>query len=83
MLFTDGLIERRGESLTRGMDELMRVVRHANSAEDACASAMAALVPPVGLDDDVAVVAVRSTVIPAELRIELRADPSVLAAKRA
>ncbi|HEY2436508.1 MAG TPA: SpoIIE family protein phosphatase [Solirubrobacteraceae bacterium] len=78
LLYTDGLVERRGQSISDGIAELLRVVRTAASADDACLRAMVALVPPEGVDDDVAVVAVRSTAIPAELRLELGADPSVL-----
>jgi anti-sigma regulatory factor (Ser/Thr protein kinase)/putative methionine-R-sulfoxide reductase with GAF domain len=82
MLFTDGLVERRDEPVTRGIDELVRVVRGAGSAEQACASAMAALVPSERLDDDVAVVALRNQPVPSELRIELQANPNVLAGVR-
>ena len=41
MLYTDGLIERRGEPLSDGMSELLRVLSGAGSAEEACAQAMA------------------------------------------
>jgi anti-sigma regulatory factor (Ser/Thr protein kinase)/putative methionine-R-sulfoxide reductase with GAF domain len=82
MLFTDGLVERRGESVNNGIDELLRAVRGARSAEDACANAFAALVPPEGLDDDVALVTVQSAIVPDALDVELRADPNVLAGLR-
>jgi anti-sigma regulatory factor (Ser/Thr protein kinase) len=82
MLYTDGLIERRNESLTDGMNELLRVVSGAESAEQACAQAMAALVPPEGLDDDLAVVAVESVAAPDELRLALPATPTVLSRTR-
>jgi anti-sigma regulatory factor (Ser/Thr protein kinase)/putative methionine-R-sulfoxide reductase with GAF domain len=79
MLFTDGLVERRAEPITRRIDQLLQAVRGAGSAEQACAITMATLVPPEGLDDDVAVVAVRNEPVLAELRVELRANPQVLA----
>jgi anti-sigma regulatory factor (Ser/Thr protein kinase)/putative methionine-R-sulfoxide reductase with GAF domain len=82
MLYTDGLIERRGVPLTDGIGQLLEVVRDARSAEDACARAMARLVPDEGLDDDVAVVAVESTTVPDELRLELPATPAVLSRTR-
>jgi anti-sigma regulatory factor (Ser/Thr protein kinase)/putative methionine-R-sulfoxide reductase with GAF domain len=82
MLYTDGLIERRNESLTDGMNELLRIVGGASSAEQACAHAMAALVPPEGLDDDLAMVAVESVGAPDELRLELPATPTVLSRAR-
>jgi len=75
MLYTDGLIERRGEPLSDGMSELLRVVSGAGSAEEACAQAMASLVPPEGLEDDLAVVAVENVAAPDELRLELPATP--------
>ena len=82
MLYTDGLVERRGESLTRGIDALLDSVRGAPSAEVACSRAVATLVPPEGLDDDVAVVALQTVPVPDELRMQLPADPSVLARTR-
>ncbi len=82
MLYTDGLIERRGEQITDGMRELFRALSGATSAEGACAQAMAALVPPEGLDDDLAVVAVESVAAPDELRLELPATPAVLSRTR-
>lgn len=82
MLYTDGLIERRGAPLADGMNRLLEVVRDAQSAEDACARAMAGLVPSEGLDDDVAVVAVQNMAAPDELRLELPATPAVLSRTR-
>jgi anti-sigma regulatory factor (Ser/Thr protein kinase)/putative methionine-R-sulfoxide reductase with GAF domain len=82
MLYTDGLIERRGEPLSDGMSELLRVVSGAGSAEEACAQAMASLVPPEGLEDDLAVVAVENVAAPDELRLELPATPAVLSRVR-
>jgi serine phosphatase RsbU (regulator of sigma subunit) len=63
MLYTDGLVERRSLPLERGLDELLSILAGATSAEEACVRTMAGLVPPEGLDDDVAVVALRSTVV--------------------
>jgi anti-sigma regulatory factor (Ser/Thr protein kinase) len=40
------------------------------------------MVPPEGLDDDVAIVAMQSTSIPEELLLDLLADPSVLSGTR-
>ncbi len=82
MLYTDGLVERRGRSIGAGMDELQRAVCVARSAEDACFRAVADLVPPEGVDDDVAVVALRNELVPTELRLELEADPAVLSRVR-
>jgi anti-sigma regulatory factor (Ser/Thr protein kinase)/putative methionine-R-sulfoxide reductase with GAF domain len=82
LLYTDGLIERRAEPLTTGIDALLESVCGARSAEDACSRAVAALVPPEGLDDDVALVALQRTVVPAQIRLRLQADPAVLARAR-
>lgn len=79
MLFTDGLIEARDADLDDGL-------RHLAAAVSARASAplsalvdgvLAELVDAAGADDDIALVAVRP--LPAPLRLELRADPALLA----
>jgi anti-sigma regulatory factor (Ser/Thr protein kinase)/putative methionine-R-sulfoxide reductase with GAF domain len=82
MLYTDGLVERRGTSLTAGMDELVSAVAGARSAAEACERALERLVPERGLSDDVAIVALQGTPIPAELELKLSADPRVLAEVR-
>jgi anti-sigma regulatory factor (Ser/Thr protein kinase)/putative methionine-R-sulfoxide reductase with GAF domain len=78
VMYTDGLVERRGESLAAGIDELRGLVSGGGSAEQACRNAMAGLVPPEGLHDDLALIALHNTPIPAELRLRLAADPKVL-----
>jgi sigma-B regulation protein RsbU (phosphoserine phosphatase) len=59
-LYTDGLIERRGESLDTGLERLRRVV-HAAPAAVVCSRVLHDLVGPQSPEDDVAVVAVRRT----------------------
>jgi anti-sigma regulatory factor (Ser/Thr protein kinase)/putative methionine-R-sulfoxide reductase with GAF domain len=78
LLYTDGLVERRGVALTTSIDELLGVVRDASSAEEACTLAVRGMVPSEGLDDDAAVLALQSTSVPAELRLQLAADPREL-----
>jgi GAF domain-containing protein/anti-sigma regulatory factor (Ser/Thr protein kinase) len=78
VMYTDGLVERRGASLTEGIDELRTLVSAGGSAEQACRNAMAGLVPPEGLHDDLALVALHSSPVPAELWLRLAADPQVL-----
>jgi phosphoserine phosphatase RsbU/P len=57
VLFTDGLVERRGEMIDEGLDRLRRLVRP-GPAEDLCASIVAGM--EVGdAEDDIAVVAAR------------------------
>ncbi|MCQ4080155.1 SpoIIE family protein phosphatase [Streptomyces sp. RB6PN25] len=59
VLYTDGLVERRGQDLTTGIDQLVAVLgrRHA-SLEDACDEVLSTLVPPLE-PDDVAVLMAR------------------------
>ena len=57
-LFTDGLVERRGEPIDRGFERL-RAVLTPDSAEQACRAAIAALYPKTGWPDDAALLVVR------------------------
>jgi hypothetical protein len=57
-LYTDGLIERRGRSLTVGLEHLRRVM-FAGPAESVCAAVMAELVGADPPTDDVAVLVLR------------------------
>ena len=59
-LYTDGLVERRRESITVGINRLAGVLP-CTSADEMCASAMAALLGDRPASDDVAVLAVRRT----------------------
>ena len=79
VMYTDGLIERRGEPLELAIDKLLELIREASSAEEACQLAFDGLVPPEGLDDDVAIVALQNAPVPNALRLALAADPKVLA----
>jgi anti-sigma regulatory factor (Ser/Thr protein kinase)/putative methionine-R-sulfoxide reductase with GAF domain len=78
LLYTDGLVERRGVALSTSIDKLLEVTADARSAEDACRLAVQGMVPADGLDDDVAILALQSNRVPAELRLELAADPHEL-----
>ena len=82
VLYTDGLIERPGCSLDTSIEELIRIMSDATSAESACLLAVERLIPPEGLRDDVAIVAVENDVIPEQLRLRLPAVPRVLAPLR-
>ena len=81
-LYTDGLVERRGVPLSDGIDALAQSVRGAVSAEEACVAAVADLVPLEGLRDDVAIVALQSSLVPSELHLRLPAEPKTLAQVR-
>jgi anti-sigma regulatory factor (Ser/Thr protein kinase)/putative methionine-R-sulfoxide reductase with GAF domain len=82
MFFTDGLVERPEVPLTDSIDSLLDLVRDGSSAEDVCHLAIDQLVPPEGLRDDVAIVALQNREIPAELRVRVPADPAALATVR-
>ncbi|MGB0096673.1 MAG: SpoIIE family protein phosphatase [Solirubrobacteraceae bacterium] len=82
MFYTDGLVERPKIPLTKSINELLRVVRAAFSAEEVCQLAVEQLVPVEGLRDDVAIVAVQNCEVPEDLRLRLPADPQVLAQVR-
>jgi serine phosphatase RsbU (regulator of sigma subunit) len=57
VLFTDGLVERRGELIDKGLDRLRELV-HPGPAEDLCATIVAGM-DIEHTEDDIAVVAMR------------------------
>ena len=79
VMYTDGLVERRGQPLNDGLDELLEVLARVGSAEEACLAAIGSLGDADGPRDDIAIVALHNQPIPAELELELPAVPSVLA----
>jgi anti-sigma regulatory factor (Ser/Thr protein kinase) len=79
LLYTDGLIEKRRESLEAGFDRLLAAARGATSADGLCRAVTRALVSPESAEDDVAMVALRHTAVPDELAMTFPADPTVLA----
>jgi anti-sigma regulatory factor (Ser/Thr protein kinase) len=82
LLYTDGLIEVRGESLGRGLDRLLEASRSAASPEDLCQRVTERLVPAGGAQDDVAIVAVQNLPVPSELTLQLPASPAILSQVR-
>jgi anti-sigma regulatory factor (Ser/Thr protein kinase) len=82
VLYTDGLVERRGTPLLEKIGELMAHIAPAETPEQACLFAIEGLVPVEGPTDDVAILAVKRTSVPVELHFELPAVPGVLAAVR-
>lgn len=57
-LFTDGLVERRGEVITDGLERLRSSLR-AGSAEQRCATAIRTMLGGVDPEDDVALLVIR------------------------
>ena len=78
LMYTDGLIERRGESLVVGLERLREMAGVVASAEELCQRVIDGLVPALGSADDVAVVALRNAPIGPDMRLRLPADPQVL-----
>ncbi|SEQ82002.1 GAF domain-containing protein [Lentzea xinjiangensis] len=60
VLYTDGLVERRGEDLDAGLERL-RLAVTPTGAEAACAQVMATMVGDRPATDDIALVAIRHT----------------------
>jgi serine phosphatase RsbU (regulator of sigma subunit) len=61
VMFTDGLVERRGETIDDGLRRLVDVVektRH-TSPQEMCASLLEALTDGYEPDDDIAVLVIR------------------------
>jgi serine phosphatase RsbU (regulator of sigma subunit)/anti-sigma regulatory factor (Ser/Thr protein kinase) len=84
MLYTDGLVERRNQSLDTGIDAAaVTVAEHAQDHPDDVADhVMSAMTPTAGYEDDVAVLIYRHP--PAPLTVQVTADdPSCLALLRA
>jgi anti-sigma regulatory factor (Ser/Thr protein kinase) len=82
LLYTDGLIERRGVPLRHSIGQLLATVAGATGPEEACLLAMDQLVPRRGPRDDVAVIAVRREPLADVLEIELPAEAGILARLR-
>jgi serine phosphatase RsbU (regulator of sigma subunit) len=60
VLYTDGLVERRGEPIDAGLERLVACARarHAGDLEDAVDALIAGMLPPEGsVHDDTAVIA--------------------------
>jgi anti-sigma regulatory factor (Ser/Thr protein kinase)/putative methionine-R-sulfoxide reductase with GAF domain len=79
LLYTDGLVERRSEPLTNGLERLRELAAVAATADQLCQRVIERLVPPDGGEDDIAVVALRIVPVEAAMRARLAADPQELA----
>jgi anti-sigma regulatory factor (Ser/Thr protein kinase)/putative methionine-R-sulfoxide reductase with GAF domain len=82
VLYTDGLVERPGTPLDQSIQALTDILATTTSADSACRAAVLEFVPPEGLRDDVAIIAVENGEIPEELRLRLAADAHVLSRMR-
>jgi GAF domain-containing protein/anti-sigma regulatory factor (Ser/Thr protein kinase) len=84
LLYTDGLVERRGEPLEAGIEKLERVLADApEPLEDLCDHLLSVLAPGVERDDDICLLAIRPIELEAErFHTMLRADPTELSRLR-
>jgi anti-sigma regulatory factor (Ser/Thr protein kinase) len=75
LVYTDGLVERRGESLDTGLERLAATIADAPDDIEAFASfVLERLLHGAAPDDDVAIVAVRVAHDPAHLRMSFRPE---------
>jgi PAS domain S-box-containing protein len=82
LLYTDGLVERRGEVIDEGLERLAAAARSAPRALDALADHVVAELLPGPRDDDVALLAIRADEVGARLEVEVPADPDQVALVR-
>ena len=84
LLYTDGLVERRDEALTAGLERLARVVADGPADLEAlCDHLIEHSREPGAATDDVALVAVRPAPLPAEgFSLELPAEPAAVSRAR-
>ncbi len=84
VLYTDGLIERRGEHLDEGMQLLLRIAALGPLEPDAlCDRLLAAAAPTGAASDDIALLALSHVPLGARLALEMPSEPSALSSLRA
>jgi PAS domain S-box-containing protein len=81
LLYTDGLVERRRQPLTTGIDKVAAVIQQgrATGLEDLATGVMADMAPETGFDDDVALLLYRH---PGPLEIDFPAEAGRLSPVR-
>ncbi|MDQ3990846.1 MAG: ATP-binding protein, partial [Actinomycetota bacterium] len=83
LLYTDGLVERVGERIDRGLERLASAVAEApDSPQELCDHVLRELVPEGATSDDVALLALRNTPMTDRFSIVLPTEPESLAAMR-
>jgi PAS domain S-box-containing protein len=83
LLYTDGLVERRGSTLTEGFEVLARSVAGPPGALSPLMDRVLATVPAEERSDDIALLAVRLEPALDRLRLRFDADPSAVPKMRA
>jgi PAS domain S-box-containing protein len=82
ILYTDGLVERRGASIDRGMEALRQAAQDPADASESLVDHLVSTLLPRMPDDDVALVAVSFKEPPDRLRLTILANPRELAPAR-
>jgi serine phosphatase RsbU (regulator of sigma subunit)/anti-sigma regulatory factor (Ser/Thr protein kinase) len=84
LLYTDGLVERRGEAIDEGLERLCDATRLAARSTDSSFAdcVYRALLDETPLDDDVALLAIESLELDETFQMTLDARPAVLAGLR-
>ena len=84
LLYTDGLVERRGESIDEGLRRLAEAGRRAAVGEESSFAdrVYRALVEETLLDDDMALLAIESLALGSSFQMTLDTRPAVLAGLR-
>ena len=82
LLFTDGLVERRGLSLRRGLARLQAEAASSRGSLDALCDHLLASLVEKEVGDDIAIIGLRPVPLAGSLRIRLPAEPHVLAPLR-
>ena len=82
VLYTDGLVERRGEDLGTGLERLLKAVEAGSCDADGLADDLIASCDTIHRNDDVAVLVVTSDLDVTPLHVHVLAHPRVLRSVR-
>lgn len=84
LLYTDGLVERRGESIDEGLQRLRAAAERPPRPEDDSLAdrVYRGLLDEASLEDDVALLAIESLALESTMQLTLEAHPTVLAGLR-
>ena len=80
LAYTDGLVERRGASIDDGIDLLRKLLREhaARPAASACDAVLNSVLSASPADDDMALLLIKVTEVPARMAIEVPSEPAVM-----
>jgi anti-sigma regulatory factor (Ser/Thr protein kinase) len=79
VLYTDGLVEKRGESIDAGLEALRAAAERPGDPEELCDHLVESMLAIHPADDDIAVLAMHATAEPTgRLHLEVSTDPTLL-----